>query len=172
MLNVITPQFKALFNSAIDHLLDKQGLAVPCKIIYDSIKQSTCSNCIFDPIQNRSSNKYNNIGPAPFADLGICPVCNGYGIIDMTAEELIYMAVIFDSKYWLNWGSKSVNIADNMAQSICNINLLPKLQNAKEIIVDSSTANYTNHRYSRANEPELCCLGDNRYIITMWQKIL
>jgi hypothetical protein len=81
------------------------------------------------------------------------------------------MAVIFDSKYWFNWDSKSVNISNNMAQSICSISLLPKLQNAKEIIIDTTIAGYGNRRYTRVNEPEVCGLGENRYIITMWQKI-
>jgi hypothetical protein len=170
--NIITPEFKAIYNSAIDSLIGQNGLAVPCKIVYESLKKSFCPNCTFDPIQNRSANMYNGTGPIPFANLSICPICNGYGLIDMSSEETVYLAVIFDSKYWLNWDSKSVNIANNMAQSICNISLLPKIQNAKEIIIDSSIANYGNRRYSRANDPEPCGLGSNRYIITMWQKIL
>jgi hypothetical protein len=122
-------------------------------------------------MQHRSANKYNGTGPAPFGNLSICPVCNGLGLIDMSAEETIHMAVIFDSKYWFNWDSKSVNISNNMAQSICSISLLPKLQNAKEIIIDTTIAGYGNRRYTRVNEPEVCGLGENRYIITMWQKI-
>lgn len=172
MFNIITPQLKALYNEAIDSLIGQNGLAVPCKIIYDSLKRSTCTNCVVDPIQQRSSNKYNGTGPVPFPNMGICPVCAGYGFIDMSAEETVYLAVIFDSKYWFNWDSKAVNIASNMAQSICNINLLPKLQNAKEIIIDTNVSLYGNRRYSRSSEPEICGFGDNRYIITMWQKIL
>jgi hypothetical protein len=59
-----------------------------------------------------------------------------------------------------------------MAQSICEIKYLPKILNAKEIILDNTIVNYGNRRYSRANDPEVCGLGSNRYIITMWQKIL
>jgi hypothetical protein len=170
--NIITQNFKNLYNNAIDHLISKKGLAVPCSIIYDSLKQSTCPNCIFDPIQGRSSNMYNGSGPAAFANHSICPVCNGNGLIDMTASETVYLALIFDSKYWFNWNSKTVNIPNNMAQSICNINLLPKLQNAKEIILDTTTSAYGDRRYTRVNEPEICGLGNNRYIITMWEKII
>lgn len=170
--NIISSELKNIYNSAIDALIGQNGLAVPCKIVYSSLKQSLCSNCVFDPMSQRSSNVYNNTGPAPFAHMGICPVCNGYGLIDMSSEETIYMAVLFDSKYWLNWDSKTVNIANNMAQSISNISLLPKIQNAKEIIIDSSISGYGNRRYSRAGEPTPCGFGTNRYIITMWQKIL
>lgn len=170
--NIITNNFKNLFNGAIDHLISSQGLAVPCSLVYDSLKQSLCPNCIFDSLQNRSANIYNDTGPAPFGHLSICPVCMGNGIIDMTNTEIIYLALIFDSKYWFNWNSKTVNIGNNMAQSICNINLLPKIQNCKEIILDTTTSAYGDRRYSRSNEPEICGLGVHRYIITMWEKIL
>lgn len=168
---ILDKNFKNLYNQAIDHLIGQKGFAVPCSLIYDSLKKGSCPNCFFDPILNRSSNRYNQTGPAPFADGSICPVCIGNGIIDMTKQEVIYLSVIFDSKYWLNWNSNSVNIADNKAQSICKIELLPKLQNCKEIIMDTSTSAYGDRRYSRINEPQICGLGQNRYIITMWEKI-
>lgn len=170
--NINFSDLKNIYNTAINSLIGQDGLAVPCKVIYNSSKQAICSNCIFDPISQRSSNMYNNTGPAPFAPMGICPVCNGYGIIDLTPEETVYLAILFDSKYWLNWDSKSINITNNMAQSISNISLLPKLQNAKEIIIDTTIAGYGHRRYSRVNDPEPCGLGHNNYIITMWQKIL
>jgi len=170
--NLLSSSFKKLYNDAIDSLVSSNGLGVPCTLIYESLKQDICNNCNFDPIQNRSSNTYNGSGPAPFPEFGICPICNGNGIIDMSSNEVIDMALVFDSKYWLNWNSKSVNIADNMAQSICQIKYLPKIQNAQEIVLDNTIENYGNRRYSRANEPEVCGLGSNRYIITMWQKIL
>jgi hypothetical protein len=170
--NIINSNFKNLYNDAIDNLIGQNGLAVPCSIIYDSLKQQVCNNCKYDPIQNRSSNLYNGTGVAPFANNSICPICLGNGLIDMSSNETIYLALIFDSKYWFNWNSKSVNISNNMAQSICQINLLPKIQNAQEVILDTNAAPYGDRRYSRVNEPEICGLGSNRYIITMWEKIL
>lgn len=172
MFNIISQDFKNLYNNAIDSLISSKGLAIPCSLVYDSLKDTLCPNCVFDPIQNRSSNTYNGTGVAPFANLSICPICLGHGLIDMAANEVIHLALIFDSKYWFNWQSNSVNISNNMAQSICEIKYLPKILNAKEIILDNTIANYGNRRYSRANDPEVCGLGSNRYIITMWQKIL
>jgi hypothetical protein len=170
--NILSQQFKSLFNEAIDELISQNGLSVPCTLVYDSLKKSLCPNCIFDPIQNRSNNEYNNTGPVPFPTLGICPICNGYGIIDMSSQDTVYLAVIFDSKYWFNWDYKSVNIGNNMAQSIGKIELLPKIQNTKEIILDTNVAGYGSRRYSRSGDSQICGLGSNRYIITMWEKII
>lgn len=159
--NIINNNFKNIFNDAIDNLIGKNGLAVPCSIVYDSLKQELCNNCKFDPMQNRSANLYNGTGVAPFPNHSVCPICGGNGLIDMSANETVYLALIFDSKYWFNWNSKTVNISNNMAQSICNITLLPKLQNAREIIFDTNTSAYGDRRYTRVNEPEICGLGSN-----------
>lgn len=169
--NLLGPEFKKMYKNAIDHLISSQGFGVSCTLVYDSLKKDLCPNCIFDPILNRSSNVYKNGGPAQFSSNSICPVCIGNGIIDMSNKETIYLALIFDSKYWVNWNSNTVNIPNNKAQSICSIELFPKIQNCKEIILDTTTSGYSNRRYSRINEPEICGLGENRYIITMWEKI-
>ena len=49
----------------------------------------------------------------------------GFGKTIYDAEEIIHMAAIFDSKYWLNWGPKFVNIPNLAVQTLCNITYLP-----------------------------------------------
>lgn len=167
---IISPEFKNIYNQAIDGILSNGSLAVPCTINYGSSNTRLCTNCVYDPISNRSLNKYNQTGLAPFSEGMICPVCNGYGSIDTASTEVVPLAVLFDSKYWLNWNSKAVNVSDGMIQTICNISLLPKIKNAQSITIDKNISNYANYIYNRIGEPEPCGLGDNRYIITMWQK--
>jgi hypothetical protein len=170
-MTIITNQFKNLFNSAIDEILSSNGLTRECKLIYPNTNPNLCPNCIFDPMINRSSNHYNDIGPSPFGDLTICPVCNGEGFISGKTEELITLAVIQDSKYWMNWKYNSVNITDGMIQTICLATLLPKIRNAEKILIDLSKENFGAYFYTRSSDPELAGLGDNRYIITMWKRI-
>ena len=105
-----------------------------------------------------------------FHDYGICPVCNGFGYVDTARDEIINLAIIFDSKYWLNWGSRSMNIPEGMVQSLSSITLLPKIRNCKEMVMDTSLSEYGNYNYSRAGDPEPVGLGSNDYIITMWQR--
>jgi hypothetical protein len=169
---LITPEFKQIYKDAIDTLLGStNSLSVPCTLKFDSMNKQFCDNCIFDPIQQRSSNRYNNTGLAPFPEYSICPVCQGQGMIDKSRDETIYMAVLFDQKYWLNWGSKSVNINDGMIQTICSIEYLPKIINCKEIIVNKNLNEYGNYNYSRAGDPEPVGLGDHDYIVTLWKRL-
>ena len=167
---VITPEFKKLFKDSIDTILAQGALTVPCTLEFESMKRDLCYNCEFDPITQRSANMPKSGASVEFAHQTICPVCNGFGYVDTSKDEIINLAIIFDSKYWLNWGSSSINISDGMVQSICSISLLPKIKNCRQMIMDNNIATYGHYNYSRAGEPQPVGLGSNDYIITMWQK--
>ena len=171
--HLITPAFKNIYKEAIDTLIvnSTNSLTVPCKFIYDSVERQLCPNCVFDPIQQRSLNKYNGNGPAPFPDQSICPVCAGYGFSNLRNEETAHMAVIFDSKYWMNWGSNSVNITEGMVQSLSTIKLFNQIKNCREMIMDTNLSHLGNYNYTRAGEPEPAGLGDHIYLITMWKRL-
>ena len=51
MSNLISSEFKALFNTTINELLQENTLALPCKLSFASNKTTDlCNNCIYDPI--------------------------------------------------------------------------------------------------------------------------
>lgn len=169
--NLINQNLKQIYTNAIDSLLEQNALTIPCKLRYSGQQNSTlCNNCIFDPISKLSSNIYNGTGPNSFNEGTTCPVCAGIGLLTTDSEETIYMAVLFDSKYWLNWSSNTVNISDGMVQSICLSSYFPKIRNANEVIFDTTLEPYNKYIYQRAGDPNPVGLGDNRYIITMWQR--
>ena len=168
--NIITPEFKQLFKSSIDTLLAQNALTVPCKIQYENTKRNLCYNCEFDPINQKSANRPKNNANIYFPINTICPVCNGFGYVDTTSDETVYLAIIFDNKYFLNWGSNAINVSDGLVQSICSINLLPKIKEAKQLIIDNNIAGYDHYIYARAGDPQPAGLGSNDYIITMWKK--
>lgn len=172
-INIISPELKKIYKDAIDSILDQHGLSVPCTIKYAGLaSESKCNNCVFDPISGLSANIYNGVGPIFFPEGSVCPVCMGNGSISSPSSnsETIPLAVIFDSKHWLNWSSKSLNIADGMVQIICKIEYLPKLRNASEIIIDNNINAYGSYIYERASDPEPVGLGQHSYIVSMWKR--
>lgn len=171
--SLMTPELKQIYKDGIDAILDQQGLTVPCLIKYvGAAAPSHCNNCVYDPISGMSSNMYNGTGPSFFPDGSVCPVCMGNGVIsgNNTASEKVYLAVIFDSKYWLNWSSKTVNIPDGMVQVLCKIELLPKIRNASELVINTDISQYGNYAYERAGDPEPAGLYSHDYIISMWKR--
>lgn len=171
--SIISSEFKQTFNNAIDALLKDTALTVPCKLMYSGLQNNTtyCNNCIFDPISKLSANIYNGTGPSPFTEKTICPVCMGIGLVQQDSYETISLAVIFDSKYFMNIRSGSaINIPDGSVQTICSIDYLPKIRNANELVVDTNIAHYGDYTYERSGDPMPAGLGSNKYIITMWKR--
>ena len=169
--NLITKEFKSIFNNAIDSIITENGLSVPCRLKYSGeASQTLCNNCLYDPISKLSANLYKNGGPVVFTNNHICPVCMGMGIVKSDSSEILYMAAIFDSKYFVNWSTEAAHIPGGMVQTICLLSYLPKIRNANEIVFDTNIENYGNYSYERAGDPMPAGLGDNRYIITMWKR--
>ena len=164
---------KSLYANSIDSLLSDNGLVVPCTLKYSDIgKDRICPNCIFDPISRLSGHKYNGTGPISFPTGSICPVCTGAGTIQGSGEsEIVNLAVIFDSKYFLNWSAaKNINIPDGIVQTICKISLVDKIIKSDSIIIDNNISSYGSYEYTRDGDPNPCGLGDHRYITTLWSR--
>lgn len=170
---LINQQFKNLFNQAIDGLLEAGALSVACKLQYNSEYPDDityCDNCIYDPILGKSSYNFDNInGYINFPAGSICPVCNGMGKIILDAEDTVYLAVIFDSKYWLNYGPSTIQIPDLAAQTLCSIQLTPRINKATSMSIIGSH-DYSPISYSKTGTPVPIGLGDHQYILTNWTK--
>ena len=91
---IITNDFKNLFSNAIKALLEDAALTVPCTLYFGVTKYEDCSNCVYDPIGRKSSNKFQTGGPVPFRNGGVCPVCSGNGKKPVTSTENLNLAVI------------------------------------------------------------------------------
>jgi hypothetical protein len=167
MSDIITPELKSMFNGAIDSILKEGALSIPCKLKYAGTSQTLCPNCIYDPLSKRSANKFKTSGGVPFGDGQICPVCSGRGLSQSDSEETVHLGVIFDSKYFLKWGSDTIRIPDGVIQTICSSSFIDKLKNASEIIV---TVNNNLYKYTRLTEPQPAGFGDTNYILTLWQR--
>jgi len=167
--NLLNAEFKNVFNSAIDAILADTALTVPCLFKYSS-GQIFCNNCIYDSISNRSSNIYNGTGPHFFPSYSICPICNSVGYIHADNNETIFLAVIFDSKFFLNWNSKTVNIPDGAVQTISKLGTISKIKNANSVVFNTKISDYALYEYVRDGDPNPCGLGDHNYITTMWKR--
>ena len=151
---IINSDFKSLFKDAISALLYDEALTVPCKIYYGVTKYQDCTNCVYDPIGQKSSNRFQDGGPVPFPFGTICPVCNGDGKKPVETTEDIKLMVIWDEKQFMNAGT--VNNPEGSIQTMTFSNNIPKLVRAKEIVVNTDLGSYGRYRYQRCSEPQLC----------------
>lgn len=164
---IITKQFKDIYKTMIDELLSAHGLTNKCTLYYQNTYIEYCDNCLFDPITRVSSNIYNSLGPKPFTENTICPECLGVGIKNKNNKtKSIVFAIIYDTKYFLNFDSKVVNIPDGSIQTICSIKHFQDIVNSSALSIDS----IPNVFYERATDINPVGLGDLDYIFVNWKK--
>lgn len=167
---IIDDSFKSVFNNAISAILEDDALTISCTLEYGITKYENCANCLYDPIGQKSSNRFQNGGPVPFPFGGICPLCNGNGKKPVTASENVNLAVIFEPRQFLEIEAP-VNTADGYIQTLAKKDLTPKLQRAKEIIVATDVSGFFTHRYQRISEPLPIGLGNNEFILCTWRRL-
>ena len=153
------------YNSMIDLMLADNGLTTNCTLVYGISKKNICPNCIFDSLTGKSSNQYKTNGPIPFEQNIICTYCYGIGYVgEETSEENTYLAVIWDSKKWINFNT-DIKDTDNYIQTIASSKLLSKLESVNYILVNGQ-------KFEIQQGSAYSGLGDSNYIILTWRKIL
>lgn len=158
----------ATVENGIDSLIHQLGKQ--CQIIYESDRQ-ICPNCIFDSNNKRSTNKYNGVGPKPF-QTGRCPVCKGSGYLpgQQSTFEVVQLLIDWQPKPWL-FVDPNVTVPQGMVSTKGFIADMPKVLQAKYIIIDYQNANYTSNRFVRWGEP--VAQGNivkSKYFLCFWQR--
>lgn len=164
---VINQNLKDIYKLGINDILSTHGLTNPCTVYFIG-SYNYCSNCLFDKSSNLSSNVYNGTGPSPFSDYTMCPVCAGTGkmlLSDITKK--MHLAVILDSKYFVNLPTKLINITDINLQTICSKNYWQDLQSCSYLVVDADPSK----KYEKIDNGNLSGLGDLDYIIMNWRLV-
>ena len=167
---MITTEFKDLFNTMIDSMLEENGMSTPCKVVFENSGKQECPNCEIDPLTKRSSSIYKTSGPVPFIKGQICPYCGGEGYLFNSNEEDINLMVVYDFKYWVSFKS-DIKAADGMIQTISPMSTIAKIRGANKLIVNTSLSGITRNEYTRHSDPEPAGLGRDDYIFTFWKKI-
>lgn len=163
--NLITQDFKNLYIDAISALVSQNGLGALCKLTYlnNITIQNDCDNCLIDPIYKQSMGKYNGIGPRPFPEGSVCPICNGQGYKTPNAEESLYMLQISDEKSWVKMGINTAKIPEGSLMTICPASFAQKIKNSYSLISNDI-------EYERLTEINYNGF-DDRFLITMWKRI-
>lgn len=156
------------YNTVVDSMIN-EDFGVNCKLIYPPIKTS-CDNCVYDTLNDRSSNQYNGSGPMPFT-FGICPWCDGLGFKETLTTDIIKLRLSFSRKNWIKIGP-ILNIPDSSLQALGFLTDLPKIQKAKKMEANCDQSGYGSVIYNLSSEPTTYGFKNNRYIISMWHRQL
>jgi hypothetical protein len=154
------------FNEVVDTMITEFG--VVCTLVYPE-KQVACSNCITDTIGRKSGNRYRTGGPIPFARGMICPLCHGSGFKSTENTDEIVMRVYWKKQNWIKTGIQ-VDAPNDVVQTITYLKHLPKINKAKEVLINKNIQGHETLRYIKMGESVTNGLQHNRYIITHWRR--
>lgn len=165
---LISTEFKTLHVQMITELIS--GCSVTCTVTFGVTLYNDCPNCLFDPIGNKSANRYQTGGPAPFT-VGQCPMCAGVGKIPDEQTSTLSLAPIYDYKSWIPGITSNVRSPNGFVQTISAFSTYDTLKQAKEVIMDTAIDSSTRARFERFGEPEPCGMGASSFVLTMWKRI-
>ncbi len=154
------------YNSVVDSLISTD-LGINCLLIYPA-QRTSCANCIYDTLSNKSSNQYNGSGPEPFT-FGVCPWCGGVGYTEVQQTENIKLRIYYSRKYWIKINAM-INIPDGTVQAIGFLSDYPKIMQAQRIQINSDQSGYGNWAYDLHGEPTTHGFKHNRYLVSYWKR--
>lgn len=162
---LISMEMKQLHCNAILEMV--RGASIQATLTYGTTKSTECPNCIYDALGKKSSNRYKTGGPRLFS--GICPHCNGLGILAEDTTSSVSLVPIYSQKNWCN--KITVNTPKNTIATFSLPDTYNDLKRAKELILSDVMDDNIRLRYMRYSEPLPCGLGMTCVIETIWERI-
>jgi hypothetical protein len=148
------------YNEGIDYTIERFG--VMCQLVS------------IDKLEETTKNPHNNI---PDKNSINAHRIRGteYDRGNKTIREIetvtsIKLKVYWDSKSWINVAG-SIQIPDNSIQTIGYMSDLPKILQAKSLIVHEGIKEYKEIKFQRAGEHIAMGFGQNRYFACFWSRI-
>lgn len=156
-----------LYYETVDDMTTS-NFGVPCTLNYPE-QRVICTNCVFDSLNQVSSNVYNGTGPISFTS-GLCPYCNGIGFTSSVVTESVYLRVYFDKKSFAKL-SVPINIADGSVVTIGRMEDLPKILRCSSVVFNTNISGNIEYQYALTGEPILHGLRKSRFFIAIWHRV-
>lgn len=138
----ISPQIRSLAENGISTMINQLGKT--CTLFMDSLKVR-CNNCRFDSVKGVSAGIYNTTGPASFTRPP-CPVCRGSGFIQQEQSTTVTLLIDWQPKIYQPVATGFV-IPQGLISAKGFIADLPKVIQAKYMILDLAHAKYQTHKF-------------------------
>lgn len=163
----LTDSIRQTMRAGFNDLLDFLGRN--CLLYYPPIQES-CNNCIYDPIGNKSSNKWLQGGPQPF-DFGLCPVCGGAGTRAISQTETIKMQFNFNAAQWKKMPIPQIQIVDGLVLSKGLIEDFPKICNSIYMDAALDLNGLVTLRYELYGKPiDVYSITQGNFFVTFWKR--
>lgn len=161
----LTNDIKQIAADAIDDLIDQLGKS--CTLVYPPV-WTVCANCVFDPVGDKSANRWVSGGPIPFQDGAVCPLCSGAGKRADENTEVITMLIANQPSHFFTKLPGSLQLPSGSIQTKGYLSDWPKVIRSKEMILQKGVFP-TTLRYVLKGEPiDVGNIIQARYMVCNW----
>jgi len=156
-----------IYQSRIDSLINQLGKNVLLQ--FDPIRTS-CRNCTFDSIRNRSTGIYRAGGPRPFSRGRKCPWCNGIGFEQTSSEKCIKCLIRWNPRDAKDYG---ISLSDyhSIVKFKTSLTEFDDLVRAKTAIANYDIQGTLSLKVRMIKAPIMIGLRESRYCISFWELI-
>lgn len=164
---VINSTLRTLYREGEDEMY--RGLSLYCTLYYPA-DQRVCSSCAGQAIGQFPGNIQIHGVPAPlFA--GGCVECGGTGYKASQETETLQMQVNTNpAKFIQQFKMIAIEQAGQYAQTKCLITDMPKILKCVEVGLNNNMVGLIDYRFTRASEPIVGGLFQDRYCYTLWRR--
>lgn len=171
---ILDPDTRQVIQDALDSFLAPQadgGLGNECLLVYPP-KKVPCDNCVFDAVNNRSSNRPASGAPVPFAAGSTCPLCNGRGLKDAEVTEVMTLKTEWDFKRFVNPpGDLKLRLPNSVVEVKGFMDQLPKLLKAEYLVLSHKRAGVLRQAFTLLGEPgDRSSMVPDRYFVSYWER--
>lgn len=131
-----------------------------------------CSNCFYDSINKRSSNRYRPGGPEVFPDGAECPVCRGVGGNNTEVTEVMKLLPNYDIRTFVGISLEKYRINDGMMQTRGLLRNLPKMEKCQYLSGPLNTDGFVSQRYELLSGPvDISNIVQAEFFVCTWKVI-
>jgi hypothetical protein len=161
---------KSVITQALDDLITELGK--PCRLEYPP-KWAPCVNCVYDPIGNKSSNRWLSGGPMQFPNGQTCPMCNGVGQLATAVTEVITFLCAWEPrKFWFPIPNLQIRSPYSIVQTKGFLKDLPKIERANFLYFQTPIEGIARKKYKLFKEPgDPSNIIQNRYFVASWERV-
>ncbi len=161
---------RATITQALDDIISEFGKQ--CRLVYLPRWQH-CDNCVFDPIGQKSANRFRTGGPLPFPNGTTCPLCNGTGgHRSGEASEVVQLKVEWEPrKFWYPVPGLDIRVNHSVCQSKGLVDVLPKVQQCDHMVVQLPIQGTIEARFRLLGQPIMPGnIIQGRYFVATWEQ--
>lgn len=168
IINISTEQ-RAFIDQCLLDMIGTDVFGVECTLYMPPIP-TPCSNCVPDPIGQKSSNIYLNGGPTPFENGQICPMCGGVYIIAQQSTETVIFTIEYKIEKFLDILKQTIRYPQNAIQTRGFVSDMQKVLNCTDMEINRN-AGVAHYRYKLSGEPLIAGKLSDDYFYAAWERV-